>query len=90
MAEVEQEGNAMNPELLQVNNKKYKAELARLDIQVERLEFENQLIYDKLKKAGRSSGKIKMNMVEKSGDVDLNFNTKVNYVEHLQKRLTGK
>ena len=27
--------------------------------------------------------------VENSNDVDLNFNTKVNYVEHLQRKLIG-
>ena len=51
------------------------------------------MIYEKLKKEKRDGGKSKLKLknsfVEREGDVDLNFNTKVNYVEFLQKKITG-
>ena len=48
-----------------------------------RLQKESQL------RKGRS-GLYGSTRVENANDVDLNFNTKVNYVEHLQKKIIGK
>ena len=61
---------------------------------MEKLRFENEMIFKRLKKESQlrkgSSGLYGSTRVENSNDVDLNFNTKVNYVEHLQKKLIGK
>ena len=93
MSDIQTDDSKENFKILKVNNDKYKKELSRLDILVERLEFENQMIYEKLKKEKRERGssklKLKNSFVEREGDVDLNFNTKVNYVEFLQKKITG-
>jgi chromosome segregation ATPase len=91
MSDIQNEEEPNNMKILEANNKKYKKELSRLDILVERLEFENQMIYEKLQKQMREKEenklKIKNNIVEREQDVDLNFNTRVNYVEFLQKKI---
>lgn len=93
MSEIEKEDENSNFKILEANNKKYKKELSRLDVLVERLEFENQMIYQKLQREMRTREekklKMKNSIVERQQDVDLNFNTKVNYVEFLQKKLSG-
>ena len=61
---------------------------------MEKLRFENDMIFRRLQKETQlrkgKSGLYGHIRVENSNDVDLNFNTKVNYVEHLQKKLIGK
>jgi hypothetical protein len=94
MSDIQNEDQESNFKVLEANNKKYKKELGRLDILIERLEFENQMIYEKLQremreKEGGSKLNLKSGIVSREGDVDLNFNTKVNYVEFLQRKITG-
>jgi hypothetical protein len=61
---------------------------------MEKLRFENDMIFRRLQKETQmrkgKSGLYGNTRVENSNDVDLNFNTKVNYVEHLQRKLIGK
>lgn len=96
MSEIQKEDEPNNNfEILKANNLKYKKELSRLDVLIERLEFENTMIYDKLQREMRTRTgdnqklKMKTGLVERERDVDLNFNTKVNYVEFLQRKIAG-
>lgn len=72
---------------------KYKKALTEMGLQVERLKFENQLLFKKLERTLRDRGDlppgIKKMIVEKANDVDLSFNTKISYVDHLQKKIKG-
>ena len=65
-----------------------------MDVELEKLRFENDMIFKRLQKETklrRGRSKLYGGMrVANSNDVDLNFNTKVNYVEHLQRKLIGK
>lgn len=64
-----------------------------MDIQLERMKFENDMIYKKLQKEAHKRHGRSINLrtkVENANDVDLNFNTKVNFVEFLQRRIIGK
>lgn len=81
-------------EALRRTNKKYKEELAKQDIELERVRFENDMIFKKLHKvvtSQRGKGKsFDRFRVENAHELDLVFNTKVNYVDHLQKKLIGE
>lgn len=61
---------------------------------MEKLRFENDMIFRRLQKETElRKGKSRLyghTRVENSNDVDLNFNTKVNFVEHLQRKLVGR
>ena len=88
------QGNGLSQdEALKRTNRKYKDELAKQDIELERVRFENDMIFKKLHKViqkqrgkGASFDRLR---VENAHDLDLVFNTKVNYVDHLQKKLIG-
>ena len=68
--------------------------MSRLDVMIDRLEFENQMIYDKLQREMRDKEgnklKLRNGLVAREKDVDLNFNTKVNYVEFIERKLAGR
>ena len=90
------EAETQNSEVAELKkiNKRYKEDLKEQDLLLERLKFENDMIYKKLQKEAAKRGKgrqmVSKLSVENSNDVDLNFNTKVNFVEHLQRRLLGR
>lgn len=92
MVEAEDNNNSEVNELKKIN-KKYKEDLKEQDLILERLRFENNMIYKKLQKEASKRGKGNYNptgiKVENPNDVDLNFNTKVNFVDFLQRRLLG-
>ena len=88
------ESGLTQEEALRRTNEKYKEELAKQDIELERVRFENDMIFKKLhkvvnnqKRKGKSFDRFR---VENAHDMDLVFNTKVNYVDHLQKKLIGR
>ena len=73
---------------------KYKKALREMDVEMENLKFENDMLFRKLQKTLRDKGDLPPGMnkmiVEKTNEVDLTFNTKVSYVDHLQKRVRGR
>lgn len=94
MSEIQIDDNDPKAELLEANNKKYKKELAKLDVVVQRLRFENEVLFKRLEKHVKSKSSkdpLRVDLqIENANDVDLNFNTKVNYVTYLEKKYTGE
>jgi hypothetical protein len=92
MGQADKDKNSEVSELKKIN-RRYKEDLKEQDLILERLKFENDMIYKKLKKEADKRGKGRHSSINyeigNTHDVDLNFNTKVNFVDYLQRRILG-